>query len=398
MGPGRPGATAGRPGAPRADRPGAPRAGPPGAPRAGRPGAPGLADLQRGRAEDATQLGAQARRLVDAVALPQPQRPRARRRLDGQHDLRLACVVAEDVLELLDDRRRQRRGVDAHRQGLRALGLQGGRLARRLDLLDGGPEGVDGLRDQRCALVAVIDAPAHEDDLVDAQRALVLGQRLAEDQDLDRALEVVEGGEHHRVTLLRTDLLGLGDDAPGRDPVAVLVVGQRGQRRVDGRPQRLAHLLERMRGDEEPDGLLLDGQQLGLLELLGWDRRVLRGHQGRGGAGAAIAEVAEVEDAPLADLGVELRLLARGLRLLEHAEHALARSPGGAEGAALDERLDRALVDRARVDAGAEVPDRAELPALLAGRLDRLDGREAHALDRVEPEADVALVDHELVV
>src|SRR3954466_6836292 len=385
MGPGRPGATAGRPGAP----------------RAGRPGAPRLADLQRGRAGDAPQLGPQARRLVDAVALPQPQRPRARRRLDGQHDLRLACVVAEDVLELLDDRRRQRRGVDAYRQGLRALGLQGGRLTRRLDLLDGGPEGLDGLRDERGALVAVIDAPAHEDDLVDAERALVLGQRLAEDQDLDRALEVVEGGEHHRVALLRADLLGLGDDAPGRDPVAVLVVGQRGQRGVDGCPQRLAHLLERVRGDEEPDGLLLDGQQLRLLELLGRNRRIRippARHEGRGGAGAAIAEVAEVEDAPLADLGVQLRLLARGLRLLEHAEHALARGPGGAEGAALDQRLDRALVDRPGVDAGAEVPDRPELPALLARRLDRLDGREAHALDRVEPEADVALVDHELVV
>src|SRR3954452_11959812 len=389
MGPGRPGATAGRPGAP----------------RAGPPGAPGLAGPRGGRPEDATQLGPQARRLVDAVAPPQPQRPRARRRLDGQHDLRLACVVAEDVLELLDDRRRQRRGVDAHRQGLRALGLQGGRLARRLDLLDGGPEGVDGLRDERGALVAVIDAPAHEHDLVDAQRALVLGQRLAEDLDLDRALEVVEGGEHHRVALLRTDLLGLGDDAPGRDPVAVLVVGQRGQRGVDGCPQRLAHLLERVRGDEEPDGLLLDGQQLRLLELLGRNRLIRippARHEGRGGAGAgagaAIAEVAEVEDAPLADLGVELRLLARGLRLLEHVEHALARGPGGAEGAALDEGLDRALVDRAWVDAGAEVPDRRELPALLAGRLDRLDGREAHALDRVEPEADVALVDHELVV
>ena len=121
--------------------------------------------------------------------------------------------------------------------------------------------------------------------------------------------------------------------------------------------------------------------------------------KGDGGARvAAAAEVAEVEDAPLADLGVELRLLARGLRLLEHAEHALARGAGGAEGAALDERLDRALVDRARVDAGAEVPDRPELPTLLARRLDRLDGREAHALDRVEPEADVAVDDHELVV
>ena len=131
-----------------------------------------------------------------------------------------------------------------------------------------GPEGVDGLRDERRALVAVVDAPAHEDDLVDAERALVLGERLAEDQDLDRSLEVVEGGEHHRVALLRADLLGLGDDAPGRDPVAVLAVGQRRERGVDGGAQRLAHLLERVRGDEEPDGLLLDGQQLGLLELL----------------------------------------------------------------------------------------------------------------------------------
>ena len=126
---------------------------------------------------------------------------------------------------------------------------------------------------------------------------------------------------------------------------------------------------------------------------------MLRGHEGRGGAGVCTpAEVAEVEDAALADLGVELRLLARGLRLLEDAEHALARGAGGAEGAALDERLDRPLVDRARVDAGAEVPDRPELPTLLARRLDRLDRRVAHALDRIEPEADVALDDHELVV
>ena len=85
--------------------------------------------------------------------------------------------------------------------------------------------------------------------------ALVLGQRLAEDQDLDRALEIVEGGEHHRIALLGADLLGLGDD-PGRDPVAVLAVGERGQRGIDGGAQRLAHLLQRVRGDEEPDRLL----------------------------------------------------------------------------------------------------------------------------------------------
>ena len=64
----------------------------------------------------------------------------------------------------------------------------------------------------------------------------------------------------------------------------------------------------------------------------------------------------------------------------------------------LIERLDRLLVDRAAVDARAEVPQRRERPALLARGLDRLDRRVADALDGVEAEADVALDDDELVV
>src|SRR5206468_2457523 len=156
--------------------------------------------------------------------------------------------------------------------------------------------------------------------------------------------------------------------------LAVLAVAQRRERRVDRRAQRLAHLLERVRGDEEADGLLLDGQQLGLLELTGRDRWVLRrGERARGAGGGGGLGRIEIEDRSLPDLGVELGLLPGGLRLLEDAEHALARIAGGPECAALDERLDRALVDRARIDAGAEVPQRRERPALLARRLDRLD-------------------------
>ena len=60
--------------------------------------------------------------------------------------------------------------------------------------------------------------------------------------------------------------------------------------------------------------------------------------------------------------------------------------------------LDRALVDDARVDALAEVPDRRERAAVLARRDDRLDGRVADVLDRVEAEADLALDDDEVVV
>src|SRR5262249_46213239 len=106
----------------------------------------------------------------------------------------------------------------------------------------------------------------------------------------------------------------------------------------------------------------------------------------------------EVEDRPLADLRVELGLLAGCLCAFEHREHALARRAGRPERAALDERLDRLLVDGPRVDPCAEVPQRLERPAAVASRLDRLDRGVADALDRVEAEADVAVDDDELVV
>ncbi len=73
-----------------------------------------------------------------------------------------------------------------------------------------------------------------------------------------------------------------------------------------------------------------------------------------GGDGARLG--CEVEDRALADLGVLLSLLASPLGLLQHGQHALARGAGRAQRAALEERLDRLLVDRAAVDALAEVP------------------------------------------
>ena len=81
---------------------------------------------------------------------------------------------------------------------------------------------------------------------------------------------------------------------------------------------------------------------------------------------AAEPVAAEVEDRALADLGVLLGLLARALRGFEHDQHPLARGAGGVEGAALDQRLDRALVHGPGVHALAEVPQRRERAALLA--------------------------------
>ena len=146
-------------------------------------------------------------------------------------------------------------------------------------------------------------------------------------------VEVVEGREHHVVAVARADPLGLGDDAADRHPVLVAALGERRERAVDARAQRLAQRLERVRGDEQADRFLLDRQQLGLVELLRRDRRVHRTRKAvprtgplprRRGAGASppAPSPREVEDRALADQRVLLDLLAGCLRLLEHVEHA----------------------------------------------------------------------------
>ena len=84
--------------------------------------------------------------------------------------------------------------------------------------------------------VVVADAAAHGDDLVDLRDVLVLGELVAEEDELDRALEVVEGREHHHVARARLELARRGDDAADGDPLAVLDLRQLAQRPVDGRP------------------------------------------------------------------------------------------------------------------------------------------------------------------
>ena len=123
-----------------------------------------------------------------------------------------------------------------------------------------------------------------------------------------------------------------------------------------------------------------------------------RSQQSSAGAAGGFVASEHVEDRALADLGVLLGLLAGALGLLEDGEHALAGRAGGAERAALDQGLDRLLVHRPVVDALTEVPQRREVAVLGAGGLDRLHRLEADALDRVQPEADVALDHGELVV
>src|SRR5207249_11265114 len=74
-------------------------------------------------------------------------------------------------------------------------------------------------------------------------------------------------------------------------------------------------------------------------------------------------------------------------------EHA---APRARQRAALDERLERALVHDGRIDALGEVPDRLERAALLTRADDRARGDLPHALEGVEPEADLAADDGEV--
>src|SRR5205807_3955381 len=126
----------------------------------------------------------------------------------------------------------------------------------------------------------------------------------------------------HRVALLGADPLGVGDHPADRDPVAVAAPGELAQRAVDARVQGGAHLLERMRRDEQADRFLLGRKQLAALELARRDRRMARatersqlaacttlGAAARSSGGRRV--VTEVENRALTDERVLLGLLTR---------------------------------------------------------------------------------------
>ena len=153
-----------------------------------------------------------------------------------------------------------------------------------------------------------------------------------------------------------------------------------------------------MRGEEGPERLLLEPQQLALVELLagtgGW----------LGAANAAAPRSASGPPSPRSKIEPWPRRASSWAFWPADCACASTSSmprrvaAGRVERAALDQALDRALVDRAGVDPLAEVPDRLELAVRLARRDDRLDRRVADVLDRVEAEADRVAGDDEAVI
>jgi hypothetical protein len=139
-----------------------------------------------------------------------------------------------------------------------------------------------------------------------------------------------------------------------------------------------------MAGDEEAQRFLLEREALGL----GPRRRVrdaLGRARGRGGG------VRPAEEARLPRLAVALALLPALHRRVDRRVERRAPGVGPVEAAALDEALDHAPVHAARVDAVAEVEQRAERPALAPGRQHQLDGALADVLDGGKTETNVCL-------
>src|SRR5439155_13808564 len=154
-------------------------------------------------------------------------------------------------------------------------------------------------------------------------------------------------------TLLRRQVLDVGDDPADGDDLAVAAALELGERRVGLGAQLGPDRGERMLRDVEAERLLLEPQELVLVELVARERRMVHG----------LRLVAEIEDGALPEAARLVAGAAGAERLVEHGEHRLPRA---GQRAALDERLERALVDDRRVDALGEVPDRLERAAFLA--------------------------------
>ena len=210
-----------------------------------------------------------------------------------------------------------------------------------------------------------------------------------EDDDLDRALEVLEGDDRHRRLGLRDDGPDAGHDAADDDPLAVeRLVAQ--VARVGGHepPDLLGDLAHRVLRQVQPEQLLLPAQPLADGDLGRGGQRPLEG----GGVGRA-----QVEQRGLARDPVALGRLGGGDRVVE-PEQDLGRMAERAERADLGQRLEHLAVGQPQVDPGAEIGQRAERAALVAGGDDRLDRALADVLDREQAEPDRVALDRELEV
>ena len=234
---------------------------------------------------------------------------------DLEDDLRLPRVLGEQVLEVVDDGRRAgggRRCGSLSGTATRSACSRGGRLGL-LDLALGRVE-QRRLGDDHAglALVLLVDAAADDDDVVLAQRAprrtRASSRRRTTSTLPSRSsmvANIIVEPERVRIFFAADTMPPIFTHSPSLRP------GRSAHEQSTLAAQRLAHRLERVLGDEQPDGLLL---QRRAASRRSYSSIGMGGCDGRANAGSpphGLAEAGEVEDRGLADLRVQLGLLAR---------------------------------------------------------------------------------------
>ena len=155
---------------------------------------------------------------------------------------------------------------------------------------------------------------------------------------------------------------------------------------VDELPDPLRELAQRVVREVQAQQLLLPAEPLA-------DRGLGRGRQRPLQGAASSPPMSNSEVWPL----IRSRCAAWPAAMASSRPSRIcAGCPKHVERADLGQRLQHLAVDEAQVDPGAEVGERAELAARLAGRDDRLDGALAHVLDRQQPEPDGVALDREV--
>src|SRR6478735_3456297 len=175
---------------------------------------------------------------------------------DVQHDRRVAWVVAQDLAQLVDAQLVERRGrqLEVQRRCVAAV-----EVLDHLDVLGHEPD---------TALVALVEAALHRDDLVVEQLVAVLHQRAREHRHLHRTAEVLQREDGHLVALLGELARQTGDHPADGEHAPVLAVERLGHRAVDLAAQRRLGAEQRVVADVQAEHLLLELQPVALVELV----------------------------------------------------------------------------------------------------------------------------------
>ena len=209
----------------------------------------------------------------------------------------------------------------------------------------------------------------------------MLLHRAGEDHDLDRTLKVLELKHRHQIALAGPLALEIRNDPADLDDRSVGGIGESGHPGVGLAPNLRLKTEQWMVGDVEAEHLLFVREARHLVEF---DIR----NRWSFVEGRAIVELAEQRHDTHV---VFLPALHRQVDdLLVHLQQALPGMAETVECAALDQRLDRALVERLDLDPLDEIDERLEGATLVPGRKDLLDDALADVPDRRHSEDDVA--------